>query len=282
MITKAYSKINISLKVDKKDENGYHKIESLMIPLSLHDSIEITKLPNGSHTFITCDNFALYAEKYNIVTKAIQLLRDKTGFRDHLRVTIYKRIFIAGGLGGGSSDAAAVLIALIDYLKLEISQEDIFAIAKQIGADTAFFLENKPAIATNYGEVITPANITNKYHVLLVKPKEGVSTKKMYDMYDEMYVEEEKPSIDLIVDAYNNDINKLNEIRFNDLQKCAVQSVPEIAKIIESLKTDGVECVFMTGSGSTVVGMSNSKKKLAKLFKKYYLAGYETELTKTI
>ena len=142
MVVKAYAKLNLVLNVTTNKQKEYHEIESLMIPISLHDSIDITVLKEGNSTFVTCDSFELAGEKFNTVTKVIDILRAKYHFKQHFRIIIYKRIFIAGGLGGGSSDAAAVILALNKILKLKMTDEEMIEVAREVGSDVPFFLFN--------------------------------------------------------------------------------------------------------------------------------------------
>ena len=284
MIVKAYGKLNLVLNVKpKQGDETYHEIESLMIPISLHDCIEITRLKEGGNTYVTCDSFELAGEQFNIVTKVIQLLRQKYGFKDQFRVVIYKRIFISGGLGGGSSDAAAVIVAINKLMKLKMTLEEMAEIGKQVGSDVPFFLYNKPAIVTGRGEIIEPINSLNKkYFILLMRPKKGLSTNDTYKKYDEMKLTSKNADINKVIEAYNTDEFTLGAAISNDLETPAFELAPEIKELKDKLiQEEGMGCVMMSGAGSTVFIISTNKRQLYKIYEKYYKTDYKIEFCKT-
>lgn len=285
MIVKAYAKLNLVLNVfEKKEGQEYHEIESLMIPVSLHDSIEVSKLSEGINTYVTCDSFELSGERFNIVTKTIKLLREKYNFKEQFRVVIYKRIFIAGGLGGGSSDAAAVILAINKILKLKMTDEEMIDIAKQVGSDVPFFLFNKPAIISGYGEKIKfLEGFSKKYNVLLLKPKKGLSTAEVYKKYDDMGSKSARTNIEKVIEAFNDNEFTLGSEISNDLETPAFEMLPEVKELKTKLITEeGYGCVMMTGSGSTVFIISTDKKALYKTYEKYYESDYSIEICKTL
>lgn len=280
LLLKSYAKINIALNVVGKQEDGYHKLDMVMIPLALHDSILLTKVNNAPDNYVTTDDFALGDIQYNLATFAIDTMQKKYGFDSKFRVFIHKILPIQAGLGGGSSNAAATLVGVNKYLKLGASDEELIEIGKTLGADVPFFIKGVPARCQGIGEIMTPIDIKNNYYVLIVKPNAGCSTKKVYELADTM---------DLVTYDINNVVIALKEgddellakSIGNALQPAAIKEVPEIQTIIDSLKEKGFKIVLMSGSGSSVIALSTNKK-LIKSIAKDYEDKYRVEVTKIL
>ena len=280
LLLKSYAKINIALNVVGKQEDGYHKLDMVMLPLALHDSILLTKVNNAPDNYVTTDDFALGDIQYNLVTFAIDTMQKKYGFDSKFRVFIHKILPIQAGLGGGSSNAAATLVGVNKYLKLGASDEELIEIGKTLGADVPFFIKGVPARCQGIGEIMTPIDIKNNYYVLIVKPNAGCSTKKVYELADTM---------DLVTYDINNVVIALKEgddellakSIGNALQPAAIKEVPEIQTIIDSLKEKGLKIVLMSGSGSSVIALSTNKK-LIKSIAKDYEDKYRVEVTKIL
>ena len=170
------------------------------------------------------------------------------------------------GLGGGSSNAAFILKTVNQILKLGATDEELIEIATPLGADIPFFVKCMPARCGGIGEKIEPIEIKNNYHVLLVKPKEGVSTKECFKLVDSRPLVD--VDIDNVVEALRDgDDDKLAEYMGNSLQPSAIEIVPEIKVIIDYLKEQGLKLVMMSGSGSTVFALSTDKAILKRIQK---------------
>lgn len=284
MIEKAYAKINLALNVKDKRTDGFHNIESVMLPLKLHDSIEI-ELRDGKNgdDFIVCDNFKVGIAKYNLCHRAIEVARSMWGFKESFDIKIHKSIFLQSGLGGGSSDAAVVLKAITKLLKIKVKDEELIEAALKIGSDVPYMLFNKPSLVTGVGNKIQNIEIAESfygYYVLLCKPTEGISTTRIYSEYDQM---EDKEHFDInkVVEHIKTDDSELKSCIGNSLEKAGYYIVPEIKNIKKSLLERGFDMVFMTGGGSCVVGLTKNKKLAKKTFKEYYVnPNYEAELTR--
>lgn len=262
---KSYAKINISLHVKEKRPDGYHELDSLMLPLELHDSIVISPLYNRSDSFVTVDDFSNGLIHYNLAGTAIEAIEKKYGVHKSFRIYIHKNIPMQAGLGGGSSNAASILKAINQILKFGASDEELIDIAAPLGADIPFFVKCKPSRCGGIGEKISPLEIKNNYYVLLVKPKEGVSTKECFKLLD---TEATYPKVDIdkVVEALRDgDDIKLAKYIGNSLQPSAIKLVPEIQTIIDYLKEQGLKIVMMSGSGSTVFAMSTNKNALKRI-----------------
>ena len=158
---KSYAKINISLRVKSKMENGYHELDSIMVPIELHDSIVISPLYNRNDSFVTVDDFSNGLIHYNLAGSAIDALEKKYGVHKCFRIYIHKVIPMQAGLGGGSSNAAFTLRAINQILKLGASDEELIELATPLGADIPFFIKCQPSRCGGIGEKIQPIEIKN-------------------------------------------------------------------------------------------------------------------------
>ena len=275
---KSYAKINISLRVVSKRADGYHELDSIMVPIELHDSIIISTLKHSVDNFVTVDDFSHGLIHYNLASTGINALAKKYGFSTKFRVYIHKNIPMQAGLGGGSSNAAFTMKAVNNMMKCGATDEEIIELASSFGADIPFFVKCEPARCRGIGEIMEPIEIKNNYHVLIVKPLDGCSTKEVFAIADK---KEYKPvDIDTVVKALKEgDDDLLASVMGNSLEDAAISLVPEIKQIKDSMFAAGLKLVLMSGSGSTVFALSTDislLKKVAKSFENKYVV----ELTK--
>lgn len=277
---KSYAKINISLRVVKKREDGYHELDSVMVPIELHDSIIISTLKNSGDNFVTIDDFSNGLVHYNLATEGINALAEKYGFKTKFRVYIHKVIPMQAGLGGGSSNAAFTMKAVNQMLKLNATDDEIIDLAKTFGADIPFFVKCIPARCGGIGEIMEPIEIKNNYSVLIVKPSLGCSTKEVFAIADKK--EYKYVDIDSVVKALKEgDDDLLAEVMGNSLEEAASSLVPEIQEIKATLKEAGFKLVLMSGSGSTVFALSTDASLVKKVAKQLEVK-YIVEVTKVI
>lgn len=281
MFVNAYAKINVFLDVLSKREDGYHEMRMVMLPLELHDLIEIESSPYFIDNYVTCDHVSLQETKYNLINLTIQKLRSIYRFKQNYNISVHKEIPISAGLGGGSSNAAAILKAFNKLLKLKIGNEEMNSIAKSLGADVPFCLINKPALVEGIGEKITEIPLKHQYFVIIIKPQTGLSTKHVFEKADT--IELDHGNADLVVEALRKgDDEALGNAMFNSLEKASIEMLPEIQDIKDMLKRDGMKMVLMSGSGSTVYGLTTDHAFAKRLYKKYEKEGYEVYLTRTL
>ncbi len=280
IMVKAHAKINVALNIDEnKLANGYHNIDSIMLPLELHDRIEFEFLPAYFDTMITCDDVSIPTDESNLIVKAFNVMKERFGFKQSFRIHVHKIIPISAGLGGGSADAAAVINTLIKMLKLKVSEEELIEIAKKVGSDVPYCLFNKPSRCKGIGEKLEPISIKNKYHVLLIKPKTGMSTAEAYKKYDEIE-EKEFSNIEVLIEALKKgDEEKIASEMKNGLEKPTMNEIVQVREIKEQLIKDGFKMVMMSGSGSTVFAMSKSLKELQKEAQKFENKGHYIKIT---
>jgi 4-diphosphocytidyl-2-C-methyl-D-erythritol kinase len=254
-----------------------------MLPLELHDSVEIHMLPKSvNDDYVTCDDFSLSVSKYNLCHKMIEAAREHFDFKERFIVNIHKNIFIQAGLGGGSADAGAVLRGIVKLLKLHPSREELIDLAVSVGSDVPWALFNKPLLVERKGQKLEEINITKYPFVLLVKPKQGLSTQLVFEKADEMGYDEHA-DMQEIIKAYNSgDFEILGEKVFNALEKPAINMLSDVQSIKDMMRADGIKCVLMTGAGSCVFGLSNDLRLMKKLEESYTKIGFQTKLTKIL
>lgn len=280
---KAYAKINLALNVYDRKEDGYHNIDMVTIPLDLHDIIELELLPKGYESYITSDDDSLPTDESNLSNKAFRKMKDKFNIDKNVLIHIYKRIPMCAGLGGGSADAAAVINATLKAIKLKPSQDDLISLASSIGADVSFCLYNKPARCRGIGEKLDFITLKKRYHVLLIKPNEGVSTALAYQTFDELETKPQLSNIERLIEGLKiGDEKIIAEEMKNSLQECAIKIVPEIKNIIDTLKKDGFPLTMMSGSGSTVFCMSLNHHAILEEYKKFSKLNYTVIVTQTL
>ena len=263
MKIKAYAKINLGLDVLSKQEDGYHELHMVMLPIELYDLIDIEP---STHAFFRCiPPYRILPEK-NTLLKAVEVCREARPFSEQFRIHLHKTIPSQAGLGGGSSDAAAVINYLNDYFKWNLSIEEKIDLGLKVGADVPFCLFNKPAIVSGIGEKLTFFTVKNPMNLILVQPHKGVSTKLAFK---DLQIDKcDHPDILKIARTLEtgNEL-ELYEHMGNALEKRAIEMVPEIDLIKTELLDYGCDHSMMTGSGSVVMGFSQDEAILQRAIK---------------
>lgn len=282
---KSYAKINIALNITKIREDGYHELDMIMVPLKLHDSVQISELKGKKDNFVVMDDFSIKLGHTNIAEVALRTVLEKANKQDKkFLVFIHKLIPVQAGMGGGSSNAAATMKVTNTFLKLNIPQEELLEMSKPIGSDVPFFIECKPARCKGKGEKLEPITVKNDYYVLIVKPEDGCSTKEVYAKFDE-HPHYNAADIDNVIKALKEgDDDLLEKSMGNSLQAVASELVPEINVIINKLKAKGLRLIMMTGSGSSVFALSSDKKLMKRIAKEIEQENpnYYVELTEVL
>lgn len=252
----APAKLNLFLHVTGKRSDGYHLLDSIFVFTAFgdeltfidHETLHIEVVYNYKNHFI--------AEQDNLIRKAALLLQEKYTIRQGAYIKLLKNIPIGGGLGGGSSDAASALIGLNKLWKLNLSLPQLHAIAIALGADVAACLYQRPLLVSGIGEIVTPVSVPlNDLTFLLVNPNQFLSTQAVFKaVILENPITTNTNHTELPTDALSF-IHFLSTKR-NDLEKAAVQSMPEIGEILNSLREQPGCCLArMSGSGSTCFGL---------------------------
>lgn len=249
---KAYAKINIGLKVGNKRSDGFHNIETLMACVDLWDDIY---LEDSEKTIIEGMDIPY---KDNLIYKVITLLKDKYEIDRNVKVTIKKRIPLGSGLGGGSSDAAAMFRGLNKLWSLNLSIATMEELGQKIGSDVSFFITSHKSIVKGKGEVLKKVNFPLPYKILLVNLPINISTKTIYENYESKNSSKFEYSLN----------NWPGEALINDLESVYLKTYPEVFEIISNIKIDLQGIVnLMSGSGPTVFGLYNIDKNVNKIKK---------------
>ncbi|MCR5639806.1 MAG: 4-(cytidine 5'-diphospho)-2-C-methyl-D-erythritol kinase [Lachnospiraceae bacterium] len=255
----AYGKINLGLDVLGVLPNGYHQVKMIMQTVDLHDEVTVTLV---DATGITMDvtleesSAVLEADENNLCVKAAKcLLSDANRTDVGVHISLIKRIPIAAGMAGGSTDAAAVFCGLNELLQLGYSQEELMKLAVTIGADVPYCIMGGTALSEGIGEELTKLSDAPAWTVLIGKPPIDVSTKYVYEHLD-MAQNVIHPDIDGLQQALaDGDLDRSADLMGNVLAQVTEPAYPVITEIKELMKQEGARVAMMTGSGPTVFGI---------------------------
>ncbi len=255
MEVKAPAKINLFLQVVGRRPDGYHELRSLMCCIGLYDTLALTM--GAVRDEITCDSPDVPCDATNLALRAALLFnRTLAGTTSlsplHVSIHLTKRIPVGAGLGGGSSDAAAVLNTLNGYYNRPLSDTLLHALALELGADVPFFIYARPALATGIGERLEPCTVLPPLAVVVVYPGFGISTARVFKNLNLRLTKCEKH-----LRYFPFKYGKFDMARhmFNDLEPVAIRQYPVIHKIKNELLNQGARGALMTGSGSAVFGL---------------------------
>ena len=251
------AKINLFLKVLRQRKDGFHQIFSWMQAVDLQDELEIKRIEKGIK--ISCDDPCVPADKTNLAYRAAELFLRRTKIKAGVKIKIMKRIPVAGGLGGGSSNAAAVILGLQKSFKVKLTKTQMLSIAEKIGSDVPFFFTSGSAVASGRGEKLKNIKLPLNYWLVLINPGFEVSTKWAYSK-----VKPKPLKRKLLPSRSRVTLNlMLKEIKVwgNDLQGVVCKRYPEIKTVIGKLNQSGALYSAMSGSGPTVFGIFPDKNK---------------------
>ena len=259
MKIRAPAKINLRLRVVGKRKDGYHLVDSIMVPVSLYDEIEIIKARHrGKQLQVTCSHPSVPSGKNNLAYQAASLLLKQTEIPDNVRIHISKRIPVGAGLGGGSTDAAAVLLGLNRLLRLNYSLKKLEKISLSLGADVPFFIKGVPARVQGVGERISPIKKFPRIWLVIAYPGFSVSTAWVYR---NLRLKLTKSRVNTSIISLLESPDKIGRLLVNDLETVTASRYPKIALLKEKLTRAGAAGVLMSGSGSSVFGVFNSRRR---------------------
>ncbi|MCW0484787.1 4-(cytidine 5'-diphospho)-2-C-methyl-D-erythritol kinase [Gaoshiqia sediminis] len=253
MITYPIAKINIGLHVTEKRPDGFHNLETIFYPIQMQDALEVVEAGDFSFnmTGLTLEGDPMQ----NLVIRAYELLKADYDLPP-VQIHLHKNIPCGAGLGGGSSDAASMLMLLNDLFKLKIKREKLMEYALQLGSDCPFFLHAKPVFATGRGEKMEDANVNLKeYFLILVKPPIHISTPEAYQN-----IVPQKPRLSL-KGLIGFSVNKWKGNIRNQFEPYVFEKYPEVGQIKQKLYDAGASFALMSGSGSAVYGLFRSEKR---------------------
>ena len=256
----AYGKINLGLDVLGKRDDGYHDLDMIMQSVDLADKIIITKNDSGEIT-VKSNTGKIPNDESNLAYKAAKILMDEFDIKKGVEIEIEKNIPISGGMAGGSTDCAAVLKGMNKLFKLKLSEQDLMDRGVKLGADVPYCIMGKTARAQGIGEILTPIPNKLKGYIVLAKPPISVSTGFVYGRIDEVEVKN-KPDTEAMIEAIKNkDLKALSDTICNVLEEVTIPDYPIVQEIKDKMMAHGALNSMMTGSGPTVFGLYDDKKK---------------------
>lgn len=261
MIVKAPAKINLYLEIINKRADGYHNIESVMHTVSLFDILELTKIEDNKIELV-CDNADLSDTKKNLVYKAAEKVKEKYKINCGVKIKLTKNIPMGAGLGGGSSDAAATILALNKIWNINDDIKNLELLGATLGADVPFFMTGGTAKISGIGDIVEKINTKFKGTFVLVKPNFGVSTPYAYSKVKFPLTNIHKISkITTILEKEAFDFESAKDLFFNRFEDFIFDEYQEIKQIREVLENLGCASL-MSGSGATVFGLVHDKENL--------------------
>lgn len=251
---RAYAKVNFALDVVGVRADGYHELRTVMQSVSLSDEVAVGRIGGGFELRVAPENPAIGPREKNTVYRAWRLLCDRLGEELPVRISLRKNVPAGAGLGGGSSDAAAVLRGLDELFGLGLSVEELRGVAKEIGADVPFCVSGGTALGEGVGEILSPVPPPPDHRLLILKPRRGADTAEVYRAYDAGPAG--GGAAERVMNAlHSGDLAGLAGALGNDLAPVAKAMVPEVAELENSLLEAGAVGVSMTGSGTAVYGL---------------------------
>lgn len=269
---KALAKINLGLDVVRRRDDGYHEVRMIMQTINLFDRLEIKKIKESAIKIHT-NLFFLPVNENNLVYKAAKLLIDEFGIQEGVSVGLTKKIPVAAGMAGGSTDAAAMLFGMNRLFGLGLSKKQLMERGVKIGADVPYCIMRGTALAEGIGDKLSPLPAMVKCPVLIAKPQISVSTKFVYQnlKLDDKTVH---PDIDrLIEDIRNKDLKAVSDHMGNVLESVTIPNYPVISQIKEQMMDSGAVGSMMSGSGSTVFGLFDDSRTAQLAFGKIKRSG---------
>ncbi len=257
---KAYAKINLGLDVLRRREDGYHEVRMIMQSVGLYDTLAFTRREETGIVVVT-DKEELPGDESNLIYKAAKLLTETYGIGQGVHIALEKRIPMAAGMAGGSTDAAAVFHGMNEMFSLGLSMEEMCVLAVKIGADVPYCIKGGTALAEGIGEVLSDLPGMPGCFLLIAKPDIDVSTKFVYENLHADRLEYH-PDIDGMMDALGNkDLGGVAARLGNVLETVTAKKYPQVEEIKAFMKARGALNALMSGSGPTVFGIYDTKER---------------------
>jgi 4-(cytidine 5'-diphospho)-2-C-methyl-D-erythritol kinase len=272
MKVKAFAKINLCLDVLRRKENGYHEVEMVMTNVDIFDVLEIKELEEKK-ILLKSYNMDLAMDETNLIYKAIALLQKETGKTFGVEVLLEKNIPMEAGMAGGSADAAATLKAVNELFALGVSDERLLELGASLGADIPFCIMGGTVLASGIGEKLRRLSPLPKMKLLIVKPKAGLSTKKVYESLDidglnkAGFIHKDVGEMVSVIESDEADKTKIEKIAGrldNILEVPSIRLLPLIADIKQKMLDNNCLGALMSGSGTAIFGIYENDEDMIK------------------
>jgi 4-diphosphocytidyl-2-C-methyl-D-erythritol kinase len=288
-VRKTPAKVNLSLLVGPKNEEGFHELFTVFAAIDLYDqmTIRLEAHPAGKAKGSVKVKCAAADGDLNLAAKALKALEGETGWAFDGRIEIDKRIPVGAGLGGGSSDAATALLAGVQALSEAggpvPDREQQVALARAVGADVAFFLDPKPSIGRGIGEILEPIELPD-VSLVVVSSNRHLSTQRVYGAFDEMQPFGNRSVFDYRAGEADKrwrqvqDVAQLARLLENDLEKTAYQLMPTLMTDRELVTREGALAALVSGSGPTLFGLCASADKAEEVAERMVVRGFKAQV----
>ncbi len=281
MKIKAYAKINISLDIiGKRETDGYHLLRMIMQNIDLYDEIDINKQESG--ITLTCNKNYVPTDIKNLAYKAALLFKERYDIKEGVNINITKNIPVSAGLAGGSTDGAAVLVAMNKLFNVNASDEELMELGVSLGADIPYCIKGGTALCEGIGEEVTSLKPFKDKIIVLVKPGFGVSTKEVYKSFDMDKARIHPRTEELITAMANDDLEYVANNMKNLLENVTLRKHKVLIKIKEDMIRLGAIGSMMSGSGPSVFAFFDDMLKAQRCFEKMKENYKEVFLTRTI
>lgn len=276
---KALAKINLGLDVLRRREDGYHEVKMIMQTISLHDDLEIRRIKTPEIQVKT-NLYYLPTNENNLVYKAAKLLMDEFDIKEGVSIQLKKRIPVAAGMAGGSTDGAAVLWGMNQMYGLGLSRQELMERGVKLGADVPYCVQRGTALAEGIGERLSVLPSMPKCTILIAKPGISVSTKFVYEnLHANDLKPEQHPDVDSMIEAMKEkNLDLLCERMGNVLETVTIPAYPVIQEIKEHMMACGAAGAMMSGSGPTVFGIFHSPMQAKAAMKDLKVNGLAKQL----
>lgn len=278
------AKINLTLDILGKRPDGFHEVAMVMQEVGLWDTLYLSRTDGNISLEIECVSGAeLEADNTNLAWRAAQLIKDECNVADGVAIKLVKRIPIAAGLAGGSTDAAAVLKGMNDLFDLKLSEEQLCDLGAKLGSDIPFCIMGGTMLSTGRGEILKRLPDCPEIWLVLAKPPIGISTAWAYREYDSGYTGTH-PDNDAMIDAIaRGDRDAVGNLLCNVLEQVSIGAHGEIELYKNMMKENGAYASMMSGSGPTVFGLCHSREMAEKLAAYMKSAGIdEVHIARTV
>ncbi len=252
-IAKSYAKINLTLDVTGKRDDGYHELESIMQTVNLFDLVLVDRVQSGIE--IRANLKFLPTNEKNICYKAAKVFFEHTGIKGGAKILIQKNIPVAAGLAGGSGNGAAVLVALNALYNTNLTDAELLMLASKLGADVPYCMIGGTMLCTGIGEILTPVAPLKKHIILLAKPPIGASTAEIFKYIDSVDISDRPDMEAMIENIEKDDLSGICRNLCNVMEEATIKLNPVIRGIKEKMMLNGAIGSLMSGSGSTVFGL---------------------------
>ncbi len=271
---KSQAKVNLYLEVKDFRKDGYHNIETIFQKINLCDVITLSEISKGIR--VVCNNKDVPTDYNNLAYRAIVLLKDMVRRLPGFEIRIKKKIPVAGGLGGGSSNAASVLLGVKSLCRINVSQDKLMELGKKLGADVPFFISGfNTALGTGRGDEIVPLVNNLKLWLVLVNPGVGISTKDVYGSL-KIGLTKDKGGVKILSRALQaGDLNIACKALYNRLEDVVTKRCGMVSQVKDRLNHFGASGVLMSGSGPTVYGITATREEAMRLRDKITSEGWD-------